>query len=240
MRRAASGQGYSPWGGNACKDSNNPVIDQVSSKEILGKVNLYIDGFNLYFGLRAFGSKYKWLDLIKVGEQLCRPDQDLGKVQYFTARIKGADASKIKRQTTYLEAIERRGVHIVYGKYQRKRRTCKVCGKKYYDYEEKESDVNLGTTLLLNAATGSADTYLVVSGDSDLILPMQKARDVYKRDVVPVFPPKRHSKEISGRMGKYIPMSEALLRKCQLPDEIINLDGYKLVRPPRWDKTDLP
>lgn len=201
------------------------------------KVNLYIDGFNLYFGLRSLGNRQRrWLSLMDIGRQLCRSDQELGEVKYFTARIKGGDTAKIKRQSTYLEALQSQGVQIIYGKYQQKMITCPVCKKKYPRYEEKESDVNLGASLLVDAAAGQADYYLVVSGDSDLIRPMELARDVYGQKIVPVFPPNRHSSEIKRRMGKYIPMSEALVRKCQLPKLIKKPDGFELRRPKKWSK----
>ncbi|CAH1002433.1 6-hydroxy-3-succinoylpyridine 3-monooxygenase HspA [Neolewinella maritima] len=200
----------------------------------LQKVNLYVDGFNLYFGLRHFRSKYKWLDLLEMGKQLCRKDQQLGTVYYFTARITGKDKLKIKRQVTYLEALAVTGVEIVLGKYLNKQVKCRKCGKTYVVAEEKESDVNLATHLLVDAAAGAADVCLVVSADSDLILPMEKARDVYKKIVVPVFPPNRQSREIKKRMGNHFYMNETLLRNSQLPPTVPKADGYKLYRPSGW------
>ena len=198
------------------------------------KINLYVDGFNLYFGLSKVGRRYKWLSLIRVAEELCRADQEVGTVHYFTAKLKGKDHAKIKRQKIYLEALEETGVNVVYGKYQQKMVTCPRCKRKYPRYEEKESDVNLGATLLLDAGAKKADYYFVISGDSDLIYPMEAARDVYGCEVIPVFPPHRHSDEIKRRMGKFVPISEAFLRKCQLPEQIKKLDGYVLRRPKKW------
>jgi hypothetical protein len=41
----------------------------------------YIDGFNLYFGLKAdHGRKYLWLDLQALIEGLLRPNQELREV----------------------------------------------------------------------------------------------------------------------------------------------------------------
>lgn len=197
-------------------------------------LNLYVDGFNLYFGLRSLGSKYKWLDLAELGRQLCKPDEELGAVKYFTARIKGPDKEKIKRQTIYLEALQEVGIEIIFGKYQKKRFKCPHCEKRYFDYEEKESDVNLGTILVLDSAAGGTHTMAVISADSDLILPMEKAKDVYAKNVVAVFPPNRHSKEIKKRIGKYFSLSDTILKKCQLPSVMVKANGYKLVRPANW------
>ena len=200
----------------------------------LQTLNLYVDGFNLYFGLAEFGRKYKWLDLRAVAQQLCNPGQQVGTVTYFTARIRGNDSRKIKRQTTYLEALETTGVQIVLGKFLFKEVRCRKCGRVYQVPEEKESDVNLATHLLVDAAAGEADTFMVITADSDLILPMEKARDVYGRKVVPVFPPHRTSREIIKRMGRPYYLNESLLRNCQLPRAIEKDDGYTLYRPKEW------
>ncbi|MGB4726560.1 MAG: NYN domain-containing protein, partial [Thermogutta sp.] len=54
------------------------------------RVMLYVDGFNLYFGLRTKGWKrYYWLDVQRLGEKLLRPNQSLVGVKYFTADIRG-------------------------------------------------------------------------------------------------------------------------------------------------------
>lgn len=67
----------------------------------------YIDGFNLYFGLKAKGwRKYYWLDLQKLCSKFLLPHEELAKIRYFTARISGPDKGKISRQGTYLEVLE--------------------------------------------------------------------------------------------------------------------------------------
>ncbi len=55
----------------------------------MDRVVAYIDGFNLYFGLKAgHGRKYLWLDLEALAESLLRPGQELREVKYFTARLR--------------------------------------------------------------------------------------------------------------------------------------------------------
>jgi len=48
--------------------------------------NLYIDGFNLYYGLLK-GTSYKWLNPLKLVNQIL-PYLEIQKVDYFTADIK--------------------------------------------------------------------------------------------------------------------------------------------------------
>lgn len=198
------------------------------------KLNLYIDGFNLFYGIKSLGKKYRWLDLMEVGRQLCKAGEELGQVHYFTARVTGNDKSKLRRQNIYLEALVETGVTITYGKFKPRAQRCKVCGKTYTKNEEKESDVNLSTMLLVDSAAKLADTMAVISGDSDLILPMQKAREVYGRNVLPVFPPNRYSNEIKNRIGKHFVLGRALLKQAQLPPSIVKTDGFTLYRPKKW------
>jgi uncharacterized LabA/DUF88 family protein len=198
------------------------------------KLNLYVDGFNLYFGLRTYGGKYKWLDLIELGKQLCKPDEQLGDVYYFTANIIGDDLGKVRRQKLYIEALREVGVHVVLGKYLKKPHRCRNCKYKHITYEEKESDVNLATQVLLDACAENGDTFAIVSADSDLILPMLKVKTLYGKNVLPVFPPKRHSKEIKQRIGKHYVLGELLLKKCQLAEKVTKPDGYTIHRPNSW------
>lgn len=48
--------------------------------------NVYIDGFNLYYGCLK-RSPYKWLDLGSLCSQLL-PQNDIKRIRYFTARVK--------------------------------------------------------------------------------------------------------------------------------------------------------
>ena len=68
------------------------------------RVIAYVDGFNLYFGLKdSQFKKYYWLDLPAMAVALLRPDQQLVATHYFTARIRtnGRNADDAKRQTTF-------------------------------------------------------------------------------------------------------------------------------------------
>ena len=72
------------------------------------RVVVYIDGFNLYYGLRSRGwRRYYWLDLRRLSENLLRPRQVLAAIRYFTARIlpEPDDRDKPVRQSMYLEAL---------------------------------------------------------------------------------------------------------------------------------------
>jgi hypothetical protein len=68
-------------------------------------VNVYVDGFNLYFGALKSKPHLKWLDLRRFSEALYEGNT-IGKVYYFTADIHRQDEFDLSpsRQTTYLKA----------------------------------------------------------------------------------------------------------------------------------------
>ncbi len=162
------------------------------------RVIVYIDGFNLYFGLKAKRwRKYYWLDLKRFAKSLLKPDQILVDVKYFSARISGPPA-KQRRQSAFLEANQRlETCQMYFGHYQEEPRRCPKCGESYSVPHEKMTDVNIVVELLTDAVKDRFDTAILVSGDSDLSPVIVKVRDLfpYKRVVV-AFPPKRHSKRL--------------------------------------------
>ncbi len=85
------------------------------------RVVVYIDGFNLYFGIRASGlGRYLWLDLCAFAHDLLQNGQQLVAVRYFTSRVSGPE-SKRKRQGAYLDALatlDAALLSIAYGNYQ--------------------------------------------------------------------------------------------------------------------------
>ena len=76
------------------------------------RVVAYIDGFNLYFGIREAGfDKCRWLNVKKLVESLLQPNQELLQVKYFTSRVSN-NPDKQKRQSTYIDALESLNIKI--------------------------------------------------------------------------------------------------------------------------------
>ncbi len=64
------------------------------------RVIAYIDGFNLYYGLRAkYARRYLWLDLPLLMTSLLRPGQELQLTRYCTTRISAPKAA-VRRQAS--------------------------------------------------------------------------------------------------------------------------------------------
>ena len=84
------------------------------------RVGVYIDGFNLYYGVRAAtGRRFLWLDVEKLSRELLRPHQTLESVTYFTSRVRLPVTSQV-RQDTYIDAVRASSsVDVVEGSFSR-------------------------------------------------------------------------------------------------------------------------
>ena len=62
-----------------------------AEKQPPNRVIVYVDGFNLYFGLKAKGWKnFYWLNIQALARSILKPDQVLMTTKYFTSRVKGS------------------------------------------------------------------------------------------------------------------------------------------------------
>ena len=205
----------------------------------MSRTNVYIDGFNLYFGLRdARLKRFFWLDVVALSQSMLKPDQTLEHVHYFTARLHhtGGNAADLKRQNTYLDALDTLNPLTIHeGRYLAKYVTCKNCGNRRKTYEEKETDVNIAIQLVLDANDDNFDTAILLSGDSDLTTPVRqvRARFPHKRVVI-AFPPRRNSEALKNLAVAHFNVGHDKIRRSQLPDPIYTASGVKLERPVTW------
>ncbi|MED5370849.1 MAG: NYN domain-containing protein [Myxococcota bacterium] len=203
------------------------------------RVSLYVDGFNLYFGLRnAHMRRYLWLDLVALGEALLHPDQSLTQAHYFTARIRGNGRNQEdrRRQSTYIDALcANPRVSLYEGQFLAKEKRCRSCGATWTEYEEKMSDVNLAVELLMGAVDDQYDTAIVVSGDSDLAPPIRRVLARYpSKRVLVAFPPRRHSAALKMVSSGSFTIGTDKLRRSLLPERIEVAPGVHVSRPPSW------
>jgi len=203
------------------------------------RVAVYVDGFNLFYGMRARGwRKYYWLDLQKLSENLLRRNQSLATTRYFTANLMRhpSDPGKRFRQRKYLEALHTSpGLSIHYGYFQPQEVKCSNCGNIRQTFEEKMTDVNISVELLKDAQDDLFDTAMIISADSDLVGPVQAVLERYPtKRVVVAFPPKRSSFNLRQVASAYFVIGQDKLRRSQLPQTVTRPDGYILHRPAAW------
>lgn len=167
------------------------------------KTNVYIDGFNLFYGALK-GSPHKWLDLESLFVSLL-PRNNVQRIRYFTARVEARDhdLDLPNRQEVYLRALALRSrVSVEFGSFMasavraplvelngggkplkqsgrpvlKRDDTGKLDMAYVYKSEEKGSDVNLAAHLLRDAFQGDCECAVIVSNDSDLLTPIRMAK----------------------------------------------------------------
>jgi hypothetical protein len=199
-----------------------------------GTTNVYVDAFNLYYGCLK-GTQYRWLDLRALCARLL-PKDDIGRIRYFTATVSARPDSPNapQHQQVYLRALETLPhLSIHYGHYLShvtrmplanprpgSARTVEVVRT-----EEKGSDVNLATLLLLDAFREDCRVAVVISNDSDLKLPIEVAQNELGLSVgvINPHPPSNRSRALQPTFFKQIRTST--LAKCQFPPELADAGG---------------
>ena len=206
--------------------------------------NVYIDGFNLYY--RALqGTPYKWLNLRKLAEALF-PQDTIRKVCYFTALIipRPNDVTQPQRQQAYLRALATLpGLEIHYGTFRARTKyralVTPVSGLPTYvevkDSEEKGSDVNLATRLLVDGFNGDYEQAVVVSNDADFAEAMRYVRDGLGLKVSLVNPNLvgESPRQLSGAATYIKRVRRSHLRRSQFPATLRDNIGT-ITKPPGW------
>ncbi|MEN8242622.1 MAG: NYN domain-containing protein [Chloroflexota bacterium] len=201
------------------------------------RVITYIDGFNLYFGLRSkYGRKYLWLDIEKLAHSLIvKPNASIQQVKYFTARIRNSPA-KEKRQNQYLEAIETLpSTQLIFGKYYFSERECPACHHKHKFPSEKMTDVNIAVNMLVDAYEDRYDLAYLISGDSDLSGPIQEIRKRFPEKIIlAAFPPDTKSWELARVANNHFMIGERKFARSQFPEKVTSKSGHELTKPTTW------
>ncbi len=196
----------------------------------------YVDGFNLYFGMRkAWGRRFLWLNIQKMIEVLLKPDQQLLGTKYFTSRISG-QAGKQKRQSTYIEALETlSNFSIYYGRYQHNPHECNKCGFADLVPNEKKTDVNIAVQILTDAFQDAYDMALLVSADGDLVPAVEAVKRLFplKRLVI-AFPPKRYSVELASIADAYFTILKHAVKPSLFSPVVVSRSGFPLNCPDSW------
>ncbi len=115
------------------------------------KTIVYIDGFNLYYG-QLKGTPHKWLDPVRLFQQVLGHQNNIVEIKYFTARVKPTptDPDVHIRQDAYFRAIQANCplVTLHFGHFLRHRVRMENASSppatwEVWKTDEKGSDVNL-------------------------------------------------------------------------------------------------
>jgi uncharacterized LabA/DUF88 family protein len=207
----------------------------------VSRTNVYIDGFNLYYGCLK-DTPYRWLDLWALCKRLLPKDR-IGRIRYFTAIVEARpnDPQQPQRQQVYIRALETIPyLSVHYGSFRTDPRTLLLVktpriGSKFatvWKTEEKGSDVNLASYLLRDTFKRDCQTGVVISNDADLKEPIEIARqEGIKVGVVNPHPPHKRSYDLKPTFFKQI--RESALPQCQFPATIQDSRGT-IHKPAGW------
>ena len=199
-------------------------------------VNVYIDGFNLYYGsLKNRWPQYKWLNLQSFCESLL-PGRRVKRIRYFTARVRNTPRNPgvADRQQTYLRALATLpNVTIHEGLFAVRNVYLPLANNpseivQVIKTEEKRTDVNLATALLLDCCKNDCDEAVVISNDSDLVTPVQSVHQEFGKDVgvISPQPPKQRSRALARAASwSYQTINRSHFADNQFPAQLTDARG---------------
>lgn len=206
------------------------------------KTNVYIDGFNLYYGALR-GSAFKWLDLGALSKNLL-PKNTINRIRYFTARVKSSarDPHQDARQDAYLRALRTiPNLEIHESQFLSHVVNMRLASPqpggpytvKVLKTEEKGSDVKLATYLLLDAFAKEYEVAVVISNDSDLEEPIRVVSELMGLKVGVINPHAKPSRELLKLATFYKPIRRGVLSASQFPNPVIGSAG-SITKPSGW------
>ncbi|OFW59581.1 MAG: hypothetical protein A2V52_07910 [Actinobacteria bacterium RBG_19FT_COMBO_54_7] len=209
------------------------------------KTNVYIDGFSLFYGCLK-GTQCKWLN----PEALCQavfPHHQINRIRYFTARVRAtpSDPQKPDRQDIYIRALRTiPNLTIHEGHFlshiarmplaKPPRRGSRMV--EVIKTEEKGSDVNLATYLLLDGFNAEYDVAIIISNDGDLEEPINivQARLGFPVGVLnPHLDKKKTSWALKNAATFYRRIRGPVLNACQFPATLQDTKGT-FTKPKEW------
>ena len=209
------------------------------------RTNLYVDSFNFYYGSLR-GTPYKWLDMAALFRALL-PKAKLGKIRVFSARVSArpSDPSQPIRQATYFRALQtlpNLSLHL--GQFLSHPTSMPLVNPppggpataRVIKTEEKGSDVNLASYLLLDGFRADYEQAAVLSNDSDLTEPVRLVRDELRLPIqvlVPLRANSHPSRELTRAASGFKVIREAHLQASQFASSLSDAKG-SFHKPATW------
>jgi len=203
---------------------------------------VYVDGFNLYYGCLK-STSYKWLNIGDFCRGLMDPSDQVQQIKYFTARVSArqGDLGKPLRQEVYLRALRTiPHLSVVLGQFRTHPVPMVRTGSNPPKWvvvdktEEKGSDVNLASHLLMDGFRGRYELAVIISTDSDLAEPVRMVRRELMLAVRVWNPHPTHSFQLSRHtiFNKRVRATD--LAAAQFPPSVIDAKGNTLTKPTNW------
>ncbi len=223
---------------------------------------VYIDGYNLYYGLLKHTS-YKWIDPFILFQSILRiqdPSSKITKIKYFTAPVKANFSSheqeSVKAQNSYHKALKQLysdKIDIILGYHTVEKGTPPLYLKpidkdkrvEIWKFEEKQTDVNnIALHIYRDALLENCEQQILVSNDSDLKLALELIKNDKPKMVLGLIIPRpkptttQNSRPPNKSLSKYACWTRNYIldQECmysQLPD-IISTNKKPILKPNYW------
>ena len=203
------------------------------------KTNIYIDGFNLYYGCIK-DTPYHWLNVA----EMCRlllPGDKIQRIKYFTALVTARpnDPDQPLRQRAFLRALQTiPNLEIILGSFLSHevlmpRSPLGTGYVRVIKTEEKGSDVNIATQLLLDGFRNDYELAVVVSNDSDLLMPIRIVTEQFGKPVGLLNPQKNPSVALIPHVLFVKNIRRNVLKNSLFPSVLADKYG-KFSKPAAW------
>ena len=203
---------------------------------------IYVDGFNLYYGC-CKGRPYKWLNPSLLCKHLLQEQNHVEKIKYFSAEMKprADDPDCLNSQRTFFRALKTiSNLEIKLGKFLENEAhmlladpTTKPRVVKVLKIEEKGSDVNIATQMLVDAFDDRFDCAVLISNDSDLARPIEIIKQRFNKVVGVLNPQKNQSVALKTVVDFYKPIRKGVLKISQFPETLADMEGT-FHKPSSW------
>jgi uncharacterized LabA/DUF88 family protein len=206
------------------------------------KTNVYIDGFNFYYGC-VKGTPYKWLDFSKLCQFVLK-GHHINQIRYFTALVRPRpdDPQQRQRQQVYIRALQTiQNLTVHYGHFLTGKKWMRLVNPplvgpptvRVIRTEEKGSDVNLATHILWDGFRGDYDIAVIVSNDSDLLEPIKIIRQELGVQVGVLNSQKYPSSELLQEADFIRQIRAGAISLSQFPAKITDANGT-ITKPSSW------
>ena len=224
----------------------------------MNQVSFIVDGFNLYHSVREAAKDIKLLKGRKVStkwlniKNLCslylpqlhsvvKDRTKLKKIYYFSAfahHIEIYDPDVVTRHKKFIKCLEDTGVSVEIHRFKQKEIKCNAergCRKKFFKYEEKETDVAIAVKLLEIFFNDECDTAVIVTGDTDIAPAVTTAKRLFPtKTIIFAFPYKRKNNELLQLAPGSFKINSKQYMKNQFADPYKLSDGTLINKPSIW------
>lgn len=200
---------------------------------------MYIDGYNFYYSIKQHRAETPiylgWCDFRLLAERyFLPPNADLVLVKYFTAPVgyfgaRGGEAGgEAGRQEIWLRAVRTiRGLEVIEGFHTGDRSVASTAPRQAR--KEKETDVNIAVSMVVDAARNEVDRVLLVTGDQDQLPAIRAVSGIFQKKVdiwLPANQARGQWKYLNALEGIAVgAITREMLSRSRLPERLEDAAG---------------